>query len=58
VEVHRPVHRGRQGPRADPASSDAHARNVATAFAEASAALYAAADVNVPDAGSVFDDHN
>jgi len=38
--------------------SDAHARNVATAFAEASAALYAAADVNVPDAGSVFDDHN
>jgi hypothetical protein len=38
--------------------SDAHARNVAKAFAEASAALYAAADVNVPDAGSVFDDHN
>lgn len=38
--------------------SDAHARNVATAFAEASDALYAAADVNAPDAGSVFDDHN
>ena len=37
--------------------SDAHARNVATAFAEASAALYAAADVNVPNAGSIFDDH-
>jgi len=37
--------------------SDAHARNVATAFAEASAALYAAADVKVPDAGSIFDDH-
>ena len=39
-----------------PAGPD-HARNVATAFAEASAALYAAADVNVPDAGSIFDDH-
>jgi hypothetical protein len=38
--------------------SDAHARNVATAFAEASTALSAAADVNVPDAGSIFDDHN
>jgi serine/threonine protein kinase len=38
--------------------SDAHARNVARAFAEASTALSAAADVNVPDAGSIFDDHN
>ena len=36
--------------------SDAHARNVAMAFAEASTALYAAADVDVPDAGSIFDD--
>jgi len=37
--------------------SDAHARNVATAFAEASTALAAAAEVNVPGAGSIFDDH-
>jgi hypothetical protein len=38
--------------------SDAHARNIATAFAEASTTLYAAADVDVPDAGSIFDDHD
>ena len=37
--------------------SDAHARNVAKAFAEASAALSVAVDVSVPDAGSIFDDH-
>ena len=37
--------------------SDAHARNIAKAFAEASTALAAAADVNVPNAGSIFDDH-
>ena len=38
--------------------SDAHARKVAKAFAEAITALSAAADVNVPDASSVFDDHD
>jgi len=38
-------------------ASDAHARNLARAFADASTALSAAAKVNVPDAGSIFDDH-
>jgi hypothetical protein len=38
--------------------SDAHARNIAAAFTEAATALYAAADVDVPDAGSVFDEHD